>query len=154
MIRSVIAAIKNSYKPLCKQESDNLWCRGKLLISIKRATWPNLPIKVSKQINNRISFKYDIHLCHSHLSTFFFGAGVPNGEFPEFFFYYTCIYQFNKKNISKSDAILTFFPNIHNSLIFANKITNLILYIILICNTGKTRVIKLPINILLINLNQ
>jgi hypothetical protein len=23
MIRSVIAAIKNSYKPLCKQESDN-----------------------------------------------------------------------------------------------------------------------------------
>ena len=37
MIRSVIAAIKNSYKPLCKQESDNLWCRGKLLISIKRA---------------------------------------------------------------------------------------------------------------------
>ena len=36
MIRSVIAAIKNSYKPLCKQESDNLWCRGKLLISIKR----------------------------------------------------------------------------------------------------------------------
>jgi hypothetical protein len=24
MIRSVIAAIKNSYKPLCKQESDNL----------------------------------------------------------------------------------------------------------------------------------
>jgi hypothetical protein len=29
--------IKNSYKPLCKQESDNLWCRGKLLISIKRA---------------------------------------------------------------------------------------------------------------------
>ena len=37
MIRSVIAAIKNSYKPLCKQESDNLWCRGKLLISNKRA---------------------------------------------------------------------------------------------------------------------
>ena len=37
MIRSVIAAIKNSYKPLCKQESDNLWCRWKLLISIKRA---------------------------------------------------------------------------------------------------------------------
>ena len=37
MIRSVIAAIKNSYKLLCKQESDNLWCRGKLLISIKRA---------------------------------------------------------------------------------------------------------------------
>jgi hypothetical protein len=28
---------KNSYKSLCKQESDNLWCRGKLLISIKRA---------------------------------------------------------------------------------------------------------------------
>jgi hypothetical protein len=37
MIRSVIAAIKNSYKPLCKQESDNLWCGGKLLISIKCA---------------------------------------------------------------------------------------------------------------------
>ena len=37
MIRSVIAAIRNSYKPLCKQESDNLWCRGKLPISIKRA---------------------------------------------------------------------------------------------------------------------
>jgi hypothetical protein len=37
MIRSVIVAIKNSYKPLCKQESDNLWCREKLLISIKRA---------------------------------------------------------------------------------------------------------------------
>jgi hypothetical protein len=37
MIRSVIVAIKNNYKPLCKQESDNLWCRGKLLISIKRA---------------------------------------------------------------------------------------------------------------------
>ena len=37
MIRSVIAAIKNSYKLLCKQESDNLWCRGKLLISIKHA---------------------------------------------------------------------------------------------------------------------
>jgi hypothetical protein len=37
MIRSVIAAIKNSYKPLCKQESDNLWCRWKLLISLKRA---------------------------------------------------------------------------------------------------------------------
>jgi hypothetical protein len=37
MIRSVIAAIKHSYKPLCKQESDNQWCRGKLLISIKRA---------------------------------------------------------------------------------------------------------------------
>ena len=33
MIRSVIAAIKNSYKPLCKHESDNLWCRGKRLIS-------------------------------------------------------------------------------------------------------------------------
>jgi hypothetical protein len=32
-----VSAIKNSYKPLCKQESDNLWCRGKLLISIKRA---------------------------------------------------------------------------------------------------------------------
>jgi hypothetical protein len=31
------AAIKNSYKPLCKHESDNLWCRGKFLISIKRA---------------------------------------------------------------------------------------------------------------------
>jgi hypothetical protein len=31
------SAIKNSYKPLCKQESDNLWCQGKLLISIKRA---------------------------------------------------------------------------------------------------------------------
>ena len=49
-----------------------------------------------KQINNRISFKYDIHLCHSYLSTFFFGAGVPNGEFPEILiakcrsrFYYT-----------------------------------------------------------------
>ena len=28
---------KESYKPLCKRESDNLWCRGKLLISIKRA---------------------------------------------------------------------------------------------------------------------
>jgi hypothetical protein len=37
MTRSVISAIKNSYKLLCKQESDNLWCRGKLLISIKRA---------------------------------------------------------------------------------------------------------------------
>jgi hypothetical protein len=33
-----IAAIINSYKPtLCKHESDNLWCRGKLLISIKQA---------------------------------------------------------------------------------------------------------------------
>ena len=37
MIRSEIAAIKNSYKPLCKHESDNLWCWRKLLISIKRA---------------------------------------------------------------------------------------------------------------------
>ena len=37
MIRSVIAAIKNSYKPLCKQKSDNLWCWGKPRISIKRA---------------------------------------------------------------------------------------------------------------------
>jgi hypothetical protein len=37
MIRSVIAAIKNSYKSLCKQESDNLCCSGKLLVSIKRA---------------------------------------------------------------------------------------------------------------------
>jgi hypothetical protein len=37
MIRNVMAAIKNSYKPLCKHESDNLWCWGKLLISIKRA---------------------------------------------------------------------------------------------------------------------
>jgi hypothetical protein len=37
MIRSVIATIKNSYKLLCKQESDNLWCWGKLLISIRRA---------------------------------------------------------------------------------------------------------------------
>jgi hypothetical protein len=36
-----------------------------------------------KQINNRISFKYDIHLYHSYLSTFFVSAGVPNGEFPE-----------------------------------------------------------------------
>jgi hypothetical protein len=52
----MIVAIKNSYKPLCKQESDNLWCRGKLLISIKRATY---------------------------LSAFFFSVGVPNGEFPE-----------------------------------------------------------------------
>jgi hypothetical protein len=33
----VMAAVKNSYKPLCKQESDNVWCWGKLLISIKRA---------------------------------------------------------------------------------------------------------------------
>jgi hypothetical protein len=37
MIRSVIAANKNSYKALCKHESDNFWCRGKLLISIIRA---------------------------------------------------------------------------------------------------------------------
>ena len=36
-----------------------------------------------KQINNRISFKYDIHLYHPYLSTFFVSAGVPNGEFPE-----------------------------------------------------------------------
>ena len=36
-----------------------------------------------KQINNRISFKYDIHLYHSYLSTFFVSVGVPNGEFPE-----------------------------------------------------------------------
>jgi hypothetical protein len=33
MIRSVIVAIKNIYKPLCKQESDNLWSRGKLYLS-------------------------------------------------------------------------------------------------------------------------
>ena len=36
-----------------------------------------------KQINNQISFKYDIHLYHSYLSAFFVSAGVPNGEFPE-----------------------------------------------------------------------
>jgi hypothetical protein len=36
-----------------------------------------------KQINNRISLKYDIHLYHSYLSAFFVSAGVPNGEFPE-----------------------------------------------------------------------
>jgi hypothetical protein len=33
----VMGAVKNSYKRLRKQESDNLWCQGKLLISIKRA---------------------------------------------------------------------------------------------------------------------
>jgi hypothetical protein len=49
MIRSVIAAIKNSYKTLCKQVSDNLWCRGKLLTSIKQSPWPNLPVKVSNR---------------------------------------------------------------------------------------------------------
>jgi hypothetical protein len=68
MIRSVIAANKNSYKPWCKQESDILWCWGKLLTSIKR------------EINNRISFK---HLYHSYLSAFFISAGVPDGEFAE-----------------------------------------------------------------------
>jgi hypothetical protein len=57
MIRSVIAAIKNSYKPLCKQESDNLSCRGKLFISIKRAM--------------------------NSSPAFFVNAGLPNGEFPE-----------------------------------------------------------------------
>ena len=36
-----------------------------------------------KQINNRISFKYDIHLYHSYLTAFFVSSGVPNGEFPE-----------------------------------------------------------------------
>jgi hypothetical protein len=36
-----------------------------------------------KQINIRISFKYDIHLYHLYLSAFFVSAGVPNGEFPE-----------------------------------------------------------------------
>ena len=74
------------------------------------------------------------------------------------------LYQFDYLKIKKvisinssfeaSDDILAFFSNIQNSLIFANKITNLILYIILICNTGKTRVIKLPINSLLMHLNQ
>jgi hypothetical protein len=39
--------------------------------------------KSVKQINNRISFKYDIYLYHSYLSAFFVSAGVPNGEFPE-----------------------------------------------------------------------
>jgi hypothetical protein len=70
-IRSVIAAIKNSYKPLCKQESDNFWCRGKLLILIKRA--------MNSSINNRISlnmtftFTIRISLCFSSAREFQMG---------------------------------------------------------------------------------
>ena len=62
-----------------------------------------------KQINNRISLKYDIHLYHSYLSAFFVSAGVPNGEFPEILiakcrsrFY--CTWFFSRWKILKVDG--------------------------------------------------
>ena len=62
-----------------------------------------------KQINNRISLKYDIHLYHSYLSAFFVSAGVPNGEFPEILitkcrsrFY--CTWIFSRWKILKVDG--------------------------------------------------
>jgi hypothetical protein len=107
MIRSVIAAIKNSYKPLCKQESDNLWCRGKLLISIKRAmnssriellwlVWDQSRSKYYLRTNFQDGIDKPqkcqnvcYHPTNQQQSDFLilvlydFSAGVPNGEFPE-----------------------------------------------------------------------
>jgi hypothetical protein len=74
VIAYVLAAIKNSYKPLCKQESDNLWCQGKLLISIKRAM-NSSRIELLWLVWDQSRSKY--------YSTFFISVGVPNGEFPE-----------------------------------------------------------------------
>ena len=63
-----------------------------------------------KQINNRISFKYDIHLYHLYLSTFFFSARVPNGEFPEILIakcrsrFYCTLFFFHGRKILKVDG--------------------------------------------------
>jgi hypothetical protein len=75
MIRSVIAAIKNSYKPLCKQESDNLWCRGKLLVLIKRAM-NSSRIELLWLVWDQSRSKY-------YLRTKFPAQEFQMGEFPE-----------------------------------------------------------------------
>jgi hypothetical protein len=66
----------------CKQESDNLWCRGKFLISIKRAM-NSSRIELSWLVWDQSRSKYYLRTKFQDLSAFFVSAGVPNGEFPE-----------------------------------------------------------------------